>query len=391
MPSLETYFLRSKGQWVKKFLVSFLLLNLALACVRKPGPTHASSHATTPTNSSTISAISTPDSDSVLAAKLSPQLSAFFQKQVVTIAVVDSGLGGLSIMGDTAFKVSQTKHFKKVNMVFFNALFDAHSGYNMLESRTARIAVFNAALQALSLKVKPDLILIGCNTLSVIYPDTAFARTASVPVLDIVDPGIALLAKSLHQRPDATVLLFATETTLEEDKHRAALVASGIHPARITTQACQQLIPHIEHGFNADHTRNAINACVEVGFGKVAFKASPLFISLNCTHFPYSSKLWKEAFTHVLHKPLAGILNPNPLLADRLMASLPPQSNTGVHETKLNARIMSMVPIAPDTRVSLGSLIQKDCPACTQALKNVSVDPALFEWRSLLQNKALEK
>jgi hypothetical protein len=115
----------------------------------------------------------------------------------LTIAVTDSGLGGLSIMAETAARLEQARIAKRVHLVFFNALFSNDSGYNSLPTREAKLRMFDRALTALTDTERPDLIVIGCNTLSVIYPDTAFARSARVPVAGIIEPGVALFRREL--------------------------------------------------------------------------------------------------------------------------------------------------------------------------------------------------
>ncbi len=50
---------------------------------------------------------------------LTERLDQFFQKSEVTIAVTDSGLGGLSVMADAAERMREAKIFQEVNLVFF--------------------------------------------------------------------------------------------------------------------------------------------------------------------------------------------------------------------------------------------------------------------------------
>jgi hypothetical protein len=106
----------------------------------------------------------------------------FFRKDKVTIAVTDSGLGGLSILADAVERSKIWKSFQKVDFVYFNALFSNQGGYNTLKSRQEKTAVFDSALSSLEERYDPDIILIGCNTLSAIYNDTIFARRTRTPV-----------------------------------------------------------------------------------------------------------------------------------------------------------------------------------------------------------------
>ena len=109
------------------------------------------------------------------------KLAKFFLKNEVTVAVTDSGLGGLSIMADAVERMRESKIFQKVNFIFFNALFSNKGGFNSLKTRKEKIQIFDSALKSLENNYNPDLILIGCNTLSVIYDDTSFSKETSTP------------------------------------------------------------------------------------------------------------------------------------------------------------------------------------------------------------------
>ena len=108
-------------------------------------------------------------------------LPELLEKDSITIVVTDSGLGGLSVVADAAEKFRQHPVFKEVKLVFFNALFTSDAGYNGLQSREEKLKVFSSALQSMQDRFAPDIILVACNTLSVLIPDTGFARTSSVP------------------------------------------------------------------------------------------------------------------------------------------------------------------------------------------------------------------
>ena len=52
------------------------------------------------------------------------------QKDAITVAVTDSGLGGLSIMAEAAARLKELRLYRVVNLVFANSLFSNESGYN---------------------------------------------------------------------------------------------------------------------------------------------------------------------------------------------------------------------------------------------------------------------
>lgn len=295
------------------------------------------------------------------------------------IAVTDSGLGGLSIMAGLAARLEKAGVARRVQLVFFNALFSNDSGYNSLPTREARLRVFDRALTALADSVRPDLIVIGCNTLSVIYPDTDFARSKRVPVAGIIEPGVALFRRELARRPEAALLLFGTETTIGEGTHRAALVAAGIPAARLVPKACPELAAYIETNWQGDDTELMIAAMAGDAVGALPAPKPPVLVGLVCSHYGYAREAWPRAVTESGAQAL-GVLDPNRELVD----SLCPPGTRGKHaQTAVSARVVSMVEIVPAKRSSLGTWLQRVSPVVATALANYERRPELFEWRSV--------
>ena len=181
-------------------------------------------------------------------------LTGFFEKKDVTIAVTDSGLGGLSVVADAAERMRELKVFNRVNFVFFNSLFSNEGGYNRLKTREEKILIFDAALQSLEQKISPALILIGCNTLSTFYHETDVSQRTGIPVIGIVEAGADLIAQNLRAHPESKVILFATPTTVAENAHKTRLLAKGFLDERIIPQPCPDLIPYIERGYDSAET-----------------------------------------------------------------------------------------------------------------------------------------
>ena len=104
----------------------------------------------------------------------------FSEHKNVTILVTDSGLGGLSVAADVAARLPESGVFENARIVFFNSLFHNRSGYNSLKSQDEKVRIFNIALKTMKKKYHPDLLLIACNTLSVLYDKTPFSRNPSI-------------------------------------------------------------------------------------------------------------------------------------------------------------------------------------------------------------------
>lgn len=296
----------------------------------------------------------------------------------LTVAVTDSGLGGLSIMAELAARLVRDGRAERVQLVFFNALFSNDSGYNSLPTREAKLRVFDRALAALAASLRPDLIVIGCNTLSVLYPDTVFAGETRVPVAGIIDPGVALFRRELARRPDAALLLFGTETTIGEDTHRTALLRTGIAGSRLVPKACPELAAYIENNWQGEDTELMIASVAGDAVGALAVPKPPVFVGLACSHYGYASAFWPRAVGDA-GVTVLGVLDPNRELVDSLC---PPGGRRRYASTEVTARVVSMVELAPAKRAALGTWLQRISPVVAAALANYELRPDLFAWQS---------
>jgi glutamate racemase len=308
------------------------------------------------------------------------RLANFFSKKEVTIAVTDSGLGGISILGDAAERMTDEKVFQKVHFVFFNALFSNEGGYNSLKTRDQKIQIFDSALESLEETHSPDLILIGCNTLSVLYQDTTFSRNSAIPVVGIVNSGVDLIAQNLKTHPKSKVILFGTQTTVSEGTYTQELEKRGFLPERIISQACPELVSYIEKGYDSDETEMLVLAYVDEALKKLGNPDPELYVSFNCTHYGYSLELWEEAFESLGVKPRA-FLNPNFKMNDFLFQG----PRTGRYKkTDVSVQVVSMVKIDIKRIQSMGTWLEELSPQTADALRNYRHDPELFEWKKYI-------
>jgi glutamate racemase len=306
---------------------------------------------------------------------------ALLKKKDVTIVVTDSGLGGLSIVADAAERMIAFKNFHRVRLVFFNALFSNEGGYNSLKSRSEKIRVFDSALLSLAQRYDPDLVLVGCNTLSVLFPDTEFSRESSVPVKGIVDTGVDMIAQGLRAHPESRVIILGTQTTVEEGRHHRILVQKGFLPERIFHQACPDLIPYIERGYDSDETEMLISAYADEALQSLPDPRAPILISFNCTHYGYSLALWRKAFLGLGSQPVA-FLNPNTRVLDFLFSA---EIRGRFKDTHVSVEVVSLVKIGKAQQESIGSFLREVSPSTTEALAGYRWDPELFEWEPYIK------
>jgi glutamate racemase len=217
----------------------------------------------------------------------------------------------------------------------------------------------------------------------VLYQDTLFSKETNIPVVGIVEAGAELISQSLRASPDSRIIIFATQTTTSEGTHRKKMKEAGFAPERIVYQACPDLVPYIERGYESDETEMLILAYVDEVLQKVQDTKSPIYVSLNCTHYGYSLELWKEAF-QILGTTPKSILNPNSRMLDSLFQS---QRLNRFPSTEISTRVVSMVEISQEKKDSIGKWLLKVSFQTAEALSHYDLKPDLFEWQKYVKSK----
>ncbi len=303
-----------------------------------------------------------------------------------TILVTDSGLGGLSVFTDIAAGLAKASLWPRVSMIYFNAWPEQTRGYNHQPNMAAKANVFDNALEAMQ-PYEPDMILIACNTLSVIYPFTAFSRTTPIPVIGIVDHGIEMVARAMKNEPESCVIIFGTPTTADAGSHATELIKKGIAKQRIISQGCVNLAGKIErnpfgHEVEQSIRENVAQAAQQVQQGDKNFKT--VFVALCCTHFGYCKDLFKKYLEqqitagHLANKHKTGqieILNPNEQMAQRILA--PEQKKP--FKADIDIKIVSKVKWEAPRIDAYEQLLQSKSQPVVLALKQYELNPELFE------------
>ena len=313
----------------------------------------------------------------------SEKLARFFQKKSVRLVVTDSGLGGLSVFADLAARISGSGLFENVEVSYFNAQLDSSTGYNDMKTMDQKVRIFENALNAMEKNFSPDMILIACNTLSVVYPGTKFAATTNIPVIGIVGTGVELIQDRLRQNDSSKVIIFATLTTVEQNAHKKMLVAGGVDSGRIVTQACPRLAGSIERGAASQQTRELVNEYVDQALEKIPGEKMPVIISFNCTHYGYVGDLFADCLTEQ-GQAYTELLDPNTRMIDFMF------TEPYLHrypETSLSLKVVSQPELSEARINSIGSLIAAKSPAAYDALKRYTYAPDFFEWQSIAQGQ----
>ena len=314
---------------------------------------------------------------SLVAAGDSASVADLLKKKDIKVLVTDSGLGGLSVCGDLEKKILARRSFRSVEVVFCNALPESNYGYNDITNEQQKAAVFTSALKGMVKNYHPDIILIACNTLSVVYPATEFSRTAKTPVVGIVDLGVDILCKRMLEDPAATAVIFGTETTIAANSHKSQCVARGIDASRIIAQPCSGLAAEIQGDAQGEAAKNLIDAYVGEAADRLPAGGGKVLAALCCTHFGYCRTMFLNAFADAGKKD-AEIVNPNDKMADLLFA---PASDNRFSAPAVTVKVVSQALVSPEEIRSIAALLQKESPKTAEALRKYERKSDLFPYR----------
>lgn len=292
------------------------------------------------------------------------------EQESLCILVTDSGLGGLSICARIEHELQERHPFVSVRMIYCNALGDV--AYNQMTDGALKAATFSRALRGMTDRFHPDLVLIACNTLSVLYPRTEFAQSARLPVIGIVELGVELIAEALFRDPASTAVVFGTETTIGERSHLLQLVARGIDSSRIVVESCPGLAGEIQSDPSSDIVQSFIGMFVADAVSTLE-RSRRIVAALCCTHYGYCSGMFAAAIAGEGYQ--AEIVNPN----DRMAELLFPSGRDGrFSSTRAALRVVSRVVLSEEERTGIAALLRPDAPLTADALVRYELLTDLF-------------
>lgn len=294
-------------------------------------------------------------------------------KKALSIVMIDSGMGGLSICARLVNGLQRQPIAEKVAITYFNAWPDSNRGYNRLPDTDERIRVFDRALLGAQ-AFAPDIVFIACNTLSILYPQTEFSRRATMPVIDIVGFGVDLIYEHLSGQSGSQAIILGTLTTVASQAHQRALTARGIEPERLVPQACDQLATEIEKGPHSPRVGLMIDGFIREAAARLARSETPVFAALCCTHYGYAEAEFRRSLEAHVGR-MAVILNPNNPMGDYLFEGI-----AGRQEkvAELELKVVSRIVWSGEKVNAIADTLQILSPITAQALRHYRHDPQLF-------------
>ncbi|MBR7105206.1 MAG: aspartate/glutamate racemase family protein [Lentisphaeria bacterium] len=279
------------------------------------------------------------------------------------IIVCDSGLGGLNIASHF-FKRPETKD-NGCELIYFNAYPSASCGFNKLPSPRAQEEVFQNVLEGMK-KFSPDLCLIACNTLSIVYERLKKYYTPAFPVQGIIGAAAEGMFSALERVPEASLLILGTKSTVESGVYAQKLIEKGISPGRIRSLACPQLATALESNPTDIGVFGSITGFALKSVQLFDRKPEKLFLGLCCTHFAFASGIWLKAFSRAVC-PDVELIDPNELFDADFCAK--------------SFTYKSKIKFFPGSQKSMCKYFQRFSPAIASALRSAVPDSELFDFK----------
>jgi glutamate racemase len=292
------------------------------------------------------------------------------QKRKLTVVVTDSGIGGIAIAAELYRRLKDEAPYDQARIIYFNALFDERSGYNILKSLPQKTAIFDTALHRM-LHYAPDMIVLASNTLSVIYPSTPFSQSAMVPVVGLVKLSVNQILLRIQADLAAAVIILATPVTINDGSYRKML-REHLADSRIIEQACEGLERAIGDG-NQETIQRLIQRYVSLAIQQLPAETTNVYASLNCTHFGYYQAEFLKAFQQEGINRV-DILNPNMAMVQAIIpGDCPP-----VEHCDVSIEFVSKVKFHPQGMQSLIPYLAAISEDIVTAFQHYHYDPALF-------------
>ena len=293
-----------------------------------------------------------------------------------TIIITDSGLGGLSVLALLENKIRVCNLFNSPKLIFFNAYGGNNYGYNQIKDFNKKLRQFDYALTGMINKFNPNLIMIACNTLSVIYPLTETYKNSDISILGIVEFGLELFYNKLSENENSIIILYGTPTTISSDVYRQKLIEKGISENRIINQPCYNLESEIQKNPAGENVTRLIKHFTNEAVSDVLpeqIQGTKYFAALCCTHYGYSINAFEKVLSEKFNK--YEVLNPNKLMSD----SVELMSNSPAQHISNEVSVVSRVEIPIEQIQSIGELLKPASLKTYEALLNYQFIPDLFE------------
>lgn len=245
------------------------------------------------------------------------------------IAVFDSGLGGLTVVGQLRRALPEDW------FVYFGDT--ARVPYGCKSADTVK----RFAIQAVEflLQFDPKIIVAACNTASAMALET-LQEAVNVPVIGVIEPGAQAAVEAAGEK---CIAVIGTEATINSQAYHRAIWQMNPE-ARIVAKACPLLVHMVEEG--RDPTEQAVELVVKE-YLRGLKEHDPGVLLLGCTHYP----LLAQAFAKEMGSGVS-IIDSASHTAEQVVRELAAQST---EETEGGGAVRCYVSDNPERFAALGA------------------------------------
>ncbi|MEC0246592.1 glutamate racemase [Paenibacillus chitinolyticus] len=194
------------------------------------------------------------------------------------IAILDSGVGGLTVVKEVMRQLPQEK------VIYFGDTARTPYGPRPADE----VLAFTNQIVDYLIQFNPKMIVIACNTATAVALEQIRGRL-DIPVLGVISPGARAAIKTTRS---GIVGVIGTEGTIRSKAYEQAL--KTISPTiQVHSLACPALVPLVERGLY--FSREAVDT-VRDSLQPLLDKPMDCLI-LGCTHYPFLT----EAIARVVH------------------------------------------------------------------------------------------
>lgn len=173
------------------------------------------------------------------------------------ILVVDSGVGGLSVLDSTLQLVSCDFVYLADSRFFPYGTKDKHQ---LLDRLVQVVGHFGC-----------DLVVLACNSASTLA--TQLKHRLQLPIVEVITPTCSYVAECAY----TNVCLLATDLTVASEMYQSKLNAVGCNVKGIN---CGELVQYVENGIDG----RALDMLLQ-GLWQGVATSQPQCVILGCTHF----------------------------------------------------------------------------------------------------------
>lgn len=293
------------------------------------------------------------------------------------IIVTDSGLGGLSVAAKIERELREKNIPGDYEVIFYNSLPYSKFGYNLIKEVDDRIKLFDSALTGMIEHFNPNIIVLACNTLSVLFPKTKFSRKNNIPVCGIIEPGIDILNKKLSMNDNSAAIILGTETTVFSNVHKNSLIDLGIGADRIINQPCNYLESEIQIEPEGAPTKELVKKFTGSAINTVGKDFDKLYFALCCTHYQYSKNVFQSIISELTDLPFE-IVDPNEFIVKDVIQLSNKVSTNGAKINEVRSRVVCKFKTPQNEIEILSPLLEKESHPLANAFRNYELKEDLF-------------